>query len=55
MFTVLDNVLELWNKFTGCDSHDLISVDLNQILGIKLQKSCEYVRAYGRIIYSGGP
>jgi len=18
----LDNVLELWNKFTGCDSHD---------------------------------
>jgi len=22
LFTVLDNVLELWNKFTGFDSHD---------------------------------
>ena len=22
LFTVLDNVLELWNKFTGFDSYD---------------------------------
>jgi len=26
---------------------DLISVDSNQILRIKLEKSCEHVRAYG--------
>jgi len=31
----------------GAIKTDLISVDLNQILGIKLQKSCEHVRAYG--------
>jgi len=31
----------------GAIKTDLISVDSNQILGIKLQKSCEHVRAYG--------
>jgi len=42
----------------GAIKTDLISVDSNQklILGIKLQKSCEHVRAHtGRIIYPGGP
>jgi len=31
----------------GAIKTDLISVDSNQILGIKLQKSCKHVRAYG--------
>jgi len=31
----------------GAIKTDLISVDLNQILRIKLRKSCEHVRAYG--------
>ena len=31
----------------GAIKTDLISVDSNQILGNKLQKSCEHVRAYG--------
>ena len=30
LFTILDNVLELWNQITGCDSHDCIQITVSQ-------------------------